>query len=122
MKTTTRSHAQDVSTVTAALVAARRAADDTIELRVADPADPRATITVALPGGGTAHARFVAQIGRPPFEGPMLLYGTARLTIVSRSTTAPSGGATALSFDALDEVPPGLAPGRAPTGPRALAA
>ena len=122
MKTTTHAHAQDVCTVTAALVAARRAADDTIDLRVVDPADPRATITVALPRGGAAHARFVAQIGRPPFEGPMLLYGTARFTIASESATAPGGGATALSFDALDEVPARLVPGRAPTGPRALAA
>jgi hypothetical protein len=122
MKTTIHSHAQPITTFTTVLVAARLAEDDTIDLRVVDPADPGATITVALPRGGAAHARFVAQIGRPPFEGPMLLYGAAQLTIVSRSTTAPSGGATALSFDALDEVPPGLAPGRESTGPRALAA
>ena len=119
---TSTGYALPITTFTTTLVAARLAEDDTIELRVADPADPAATIAVVLPSGGAAHARFVAQIGRPPFEGPMLLYGAARLTIASRSPTASGGGATALSFDALDEVPARLPTGRVPTGSRARAA
>src|SRR4051794_23524917 len=104
-----------ISTVTTSLVAARLEEDGTIQLLVADPNNPTVTLSVALADvapsapGATARARFVEGIGLPPFEGFMLLYGEARLTIVRPSPAfcrAQAGGVCAclrvLELELLD--------------------
>src|SRR5262249_10854330 len=61
--------ADQVSTLTAPLVAARLEEDGTIQLLVGDPADPTVTLSVALADvapsapGATARAHFVESVG-----------------------------------------------------------
>ena len=96
-------------TVTAPLVAARLEEDSTIHLRVANPADPSEIQLVAFPNVTPdthsedrelsermlrAREAFIEAIGLPPFEGFMLLYGTARLTLTA-------GGGQEQSHDGL---------------------
>ena len=80
-------------TLTASLLAARREADGTIRLAIADPTGRPHRMLVTLPGAcgpgdaalrrrfERARATFLRQIGEPPFEGDVLLYGNARLTL-----------------------------------------
>ena len=112
-------------TVTASLVAARLEDDDAIHLVIADPADPSLTMRVAFPdaaqsariGDETLRMRmqasresFVDTFGLPSFEGFVLLYGTARLTIAgvkrldgSREDVSHVGARLyVLDFDATD--------------------
>ena len=116
MDTTAQLPAQPATTFTATLVSARIEENDAIHLHVSDPADPLTSCTVILPAGGVAYARFVEQIGLPSFEGAMLLYGAARLTVAGGLPLARCGVAVALVFDAVGEAPPG------PVRPRARAA
>src|SRR5262249_13577406 len=91
MNATRTRTADQVSTLTAPLVAARLEEDGTIQLLVGDPADPPVTLSVPLADvapsapGAPARAHFVESVGPPTFEGFMLLYGEARLTIVRPS-------------------------------------
>src|SRR5262249_11974035 len=83
--------ADQISTITASLVAARLEEDGTIQLLIADPTDPTVTLSVALADvapsapGATARACFVESIGLPPFGGFMSPSGEARLPFVRPS-------------------------------------
>ena len=80
-------------TITASLLAARREADGTIRLAIADPTGRPHRMLVTLPGAcgpgdaalrrrlERARATFLREVGEPPFEGDVLLYGNARLTL-----------------------------------------
>jgi hypothetical protein len=88
--TRTRSLDQ-ISTFVTSLVAARQEEDGTIQLLVADPAEPASFLPVILPDvapaapGAAARSRFIESVGMPSFEGYTLLYGEARLTVVRPS-------------------------------------
>jgi hypothetical protein len=88
--TRTRSLDQ-VSTFVTSLVAARQEEDGTVQLLIADPAEPATFLPVILPPvapdapGAAARARFIESVGMPSFEGYTLLYGEARLTVVRPS-------------------------------------
>ncbi len=97
-------------TVTATLLVARLAEDNAIELHIAGPADPSTTRRVTLAAGSSephgqrmrrAREAFIDTIGSPSFEGFMLLYGKARLTLVAAGPRLH-----VLDFVALDSVAP----------------
>ncbi len=92
-------------TVTGSLVAARLEEDNAIHLTIADPAAPATRLVVSFPDveRGTcgespsrcasmrrARQAFIGDIGSPPFEAPMLLYGLARLALVEAGSRAGS--------------------------------
>lgn len=116
-------------TVVVTLQAARLEADDAIHLVVGDPASPSMRFCAIFPGGTPAaegdgplaermrRARqtFIETIGPPPFEGFMLLYGAARLMVVSGATDGAQAGqispdqrvlGSVVDFVALDDIPP----------------
>lgn len=73
-------------TLTAALLAARREEDGSINLIIADRKDATVTALVTFPANGgpaeqEAMQSFVESIVDPPFEGYALLHGSARLKI-----------------------------------------
>ena len=106
-------------TVTTTLVAAQLQADGGIDLIVADPSNPLRRILVTLPSAeedecatdpalrariAASRETFIREIALPSFEGYVLLYGEAQLTLA-----AHNGGSSiphVLDFIALDSRPP----------------
>ena len=115
-----RKHPRTCSRV-ASLVAARSEADGTIQLLLADPHGRPHRMLVALPAGGDActedpalRARIDAsretlinELVQPPFEGFVLLYGTARLTLALHDE--PQRAPHVLDLELLDAAPPACA-------------
>ncbi len=129
MNTTTATPAQSAApaqtqprtwTVTTTLVATQLQADGGIDLIVADPSNPLRRILVTLPSAehdecatdpalrarmAASRETFIREIVLPSFEGYVLLYGEAQLTLA-----AHSGGASSiphvLDFVAFDSRPP----------------
>ena len=115
-------------TLTATLVAAQLQADGAIDLIVADPDNPRRRRLMTLPAGGddpcatdpalrarvaASRETFIREIVLPSFEGYILLYGEARLTLVAhgdgasrRSRYDRDSIPHVLDFVALDSRPP----------------
>ena len=106
--------------LTAALVAARLEDGDAIQLVIADPLEPARTIRVMLPalagaaGGELLRRRmqasrdtFIDVFGLPSFEGFVLLYGDARLTLARDGGPYVGGAAPyVIDFEALDAAAP----------------
>jgi hypothetical protein len=105
--------------LTARLLAARLEDDNSILVRISDPADAGASLLVSFPdtpgqpsaGAGHAEARmrraraaFIDSIVLPPFEGYALLYGLARLTLAEPEEAG--GLPRVLDFVALDGIVP----------------
>lgn len=84
----------ETTVVTVILIAAQLEADDAIHVAVADTDDLTRMQTVVLPAYdgsgqcGVARQCFIAALGQPSYEGRVLLYGTARLTLADARSTA----------------------------------
>lgn len=123
---TTRHRPEHTTTATVSLTAARLEEDDAIRLLVTNPTKPRQTLTLRLPDPahcprGTQDQRtrlhaarqsLIDTIGMPPFEGFAMLYGTARLTLLTGGAADEDGGVpVVLDFQPQDSPPPaGCAP------------
>ena len=115
--------------LTVSLVAARLEDDDAIHLVIAGPDDLSVTMLVEFPAAGqddgrvdqalrermqAARASFVSTFVQPSFEGFVLLYGAARLTVVRPAAEEDDGAAPlsrrqlprVLDFAALDAAAP----------------